>query len=182
MRFLTEADTDYGGLVLFAPDRLRAHHGGVIAEGTNLLELYLASDEGDRVLAEGLIVPILAIDTGGYRISVRDADEQTAFPAPWERCAHNAAYYLQVVGRLCLADVVVLREWHDELAWQEVPAQPGHYRVSIDGFRYIAPGRYGDELRGAGYEITLARTNGLVAVSADTGRDMRVLRRPDDAS
>jgi hypothetical protein len=48
--------------------------------------------------------------------------------------------------------------------------------VSVDGFRQVA----GRELLGAGFELTLDRASGPVAVTADTGRDMRVLRLPDD--
>jgi hypothetical protein len=160
--------TDYNGIVVFDPDALRAWCGGNIAPGTDLFHRFTASDEGDRVLELGIVVPILAIDDGGYTIIVREAGEPSPV-SPWI-VVENAVFPLRITRDAVLADLAVLREWHDELGWQRVPIAAGSYAVTVRGFCRRVHGRIAD----AGYELELARVTELPAVTGATGKPMRV--------
>ena len=164
--------TDYNGIVLFEPGRLREFYGGRIRRGRNLFARFTKTEDGDAVLRRGIVVPILAIDDGGYSIIVRDAHE----PSPVERdvILTNGVYPLRVRDRVVIADLVVMREWQDETDWRDVPIAPGTYGVTVRGFRKMA--RRQRKIIDAGYELVLARTSRLPRVTANTGAKMRTLK------
>src|SRR5262245_8846252 len=121
--------TDFNGIVLFEPVLLRERYGGAIAEGTDLFTRYRTSDEGDAVLAAGLIVPVLAIDDAGYDAMIRLSSEPAYVPG--QIVAENGIFPLRVKERLVIADLVVLKEWMDDLGWIDVPVSPGNYAVTV---------------------------------------------------
>ncbi|MCK6587427.1 MAG: hypothetical protein HUU21_16535 [Polyangiaceae bacterium] len=163
--------TDFNGIVLFDPDLLQKRYGGRIDEGTDLFTKFTTTDEGDVVLTEGLIVPVLAIDDAPYKVIVRRSDE-AEIPAG-SVVAENGIYPLRVSKRLVVADLVVLKEWTEDLGWQDVPAQAGTYAVTVRGFRNVDAS--GKRIIEAGYEIVLDARPMLPALTADTGKNMRVL-------
>jgi hypothetical protein len=177
--FTGTVSVDYNGIVLFDPDRLRARYGGAISEGTNLFERYTTTDEGDEVIAAGLIVPILGIDDAGYEVIIRLADEPN--PGAGPTVFENGIYPLVIGKRLVVADVAVLAEWIDEIAWQDVPVPPGTYAVTVRGFQ--ERDATGTSIDRAGYEFVLAPVAQLPPMSATMEMDMQVLRfnRPGDA-
>ena len=167
--FRTLVSVDFNGIVMFDPDRLRAFYGGSIAEGTNLFRRYTITDEGDRVLAEGLIVPVLAITDAGYPVTVRLSSD------PSEACSEiiveNGVYPLRVDKRLVVADLSVIREWIDDADWIDVPAEPGCYGVTIVGSRRVEGGRIEDHR----YEFVLDPRAQLPLSTADLGKNMQLL-------
>lgn len=170
MRILM-VDTDFNGIVFFDPCLLRAQAGGSIAPGTDLFTRYTTTEEGDDVIAAGVILPLLAIDDGGYEIVVRRSDEEP--PALGEIVVENGAYPLHVQQRLMVADLAVLKDWEEELGWQDCDVAPGVYSAVIRGFREAGvDGR----ITRAGYELTLQRVSELPAPTADLSKNLRLFR------
>jgi hypothetical protein len=61
------------GFVLLSPDDLDAHHAGQ-ARRRDLLHELTSTDEGDRVAAEGIAVPVLGVPADDYTLVVRHVD------------------------------------------------------------------------------------------------------------
>jgi hypothetical protein len=163
--------TDANGIVLFEPTLLRAFYGGHIAEGTDLYARFLTTNEGDRVLVEGLVVPVQGIDDAGYEVVVRLSSEP--FQPPGRIVMENGVFPLHIAERLVLADLAVLRSWKDDLDWRDMPGPPGFYAVTVRGFQELKPS--GKAILRAGYEFVLDPRENLPALTADIGRDMKVL-------
>jgi hypothetical protein len=164
-------DTDFNGIVFFDPSLLRTQAGGSIAPGPDLFTRYTTTEEGDDVIAAGVILPILAIDDGGYEIVVGRADEDP--PARGEIVAENGVYPLRVQQRLVVADLAVLKDWEDELGWQDCDVAPGECSAVIRAFRETAPdGR----ITRAGYALALRRVDALPAPTADLSKNLRLFR------
>ncbi|WP_147451240.1 hypothetical protein [Corallococcus llansteffanensis] len=169
--FVTNVSADYNGIVLFEPTLLTKRYSPLL-DGTNLFKKFTTTDEGDEILREGLIVPVLAIDSAGYSIVVRDTDEPTGF-AGCELVVENAEYALNVESRLVIADLAVLVEWASDEGWQDVDGvSPGLYSVSVRGWRRKEKA----EIVEAGYEFVLRRQAALPEVTADTGKIMQIFR------
>lgn len=107
--FQVDVLTDANGIVLFDPSGLREWLGSRADKPQDLLALFLSSDAGDEVLARGLIVPVLAIDDGGYEVIVRLCDEPS--PVASFVCIENGDYALATSGTIAVADLLALREW-----------------------------------------------------------------------
>lgn len=165
-----EVTTDANGLILYDPVVFREAYGATLQDGRNLLREYLSNESGDEVLRSGLVVPILAIDADTYSVSV------STEPISMEDvvCA-NAVYALRVDRGVVVADVAQLMEWSDAYAYEglSAPVPRGNYGVSVSGFRRRS-GMAG-EIVEAGYAFVLEKQSSLPAVTADTGRPMRVL-------
>ena len=166
--------TDFNGLVLFAPDLLADHFGGAIPEGTDLFTRFMQTDDGDAVLAAGLIVPVLAIDDAPYTVIVRMATEQSPIAAETV-VVENGTVALAVATRVVVADLVVLKEWIDDLGWHDVDTglEHGAYAVTVRGFRVLDAAQH--TIVDAGYEFVLDPRPALPTVTADTGTKMRVM-------
>jgi hypothetical protein len=164
--------TDANGIVLFEPTRLRAFYGGAIAAGTDLYARFLASDEGDQVLAQGLVVPLHGIDDAGYEVVAHLAAEP--WQPPGRMIVENGVFPLAGRERLVLADVAVLRSWADDLDWRDLTVAPGFYGVTVRGFQALAPS--GKAITRAGYEYLLAPCATLPTRTADLSRTMQVPR------
>ncbi len=167
-------DTDYNGIVLFEPAALRELYGGRIRRGANLFRRFTKTDDGDRVLERGIVVPILAIDDAGYSIVIREEGERS----PVERwiVATNGVFPFWVRHEAVLADLAIFREWEDQTDWQRVPIPPGKYGVTIRGFRRMSSDR--KKIIDAGYELVLSRARRLPSVTGSTAARMRTLTMP----
>jgi hypothetical protein len=51
--------TDFNGIVIFDPDRLIQFWGGHIDEGADLFTHFRSSNDGGKVIEQGIIIPIL---------------------------------------------------------------------------------------------------------------------------
>jgi hypothetical protein len=160
---------DFNGLVLFDPTRLENFLGGPIVEGTNLWQRFTTTEDGDEVVNQGIVVPILGINDGSYRVVVRQEDERSVVSDPV--VVENGEFPLSVQKRLVLADMAVLLEWTFELGWHDLDVSPGYYRVTIRGFRAIEHSR----ITRCGYEIVLAPAPVLPPMTASLEKNMQVL-------
>ncbi|WP_437715672.1 hypothetical protein WMF45_04165 [Sorangium sp. So ce448] len=169
--FIETIVVDYNGIVLFEPYLLRRRYGGAIEDGTNLFALFTTSDDGDRVLEEGLIVPVLAIDDSPYKVIVRRSSEPEIVRGTV--VAENKVFPLRVAHGLVIADLVVLRDWTEGLGWKPVDVEPGNYGVTVRGFRLLDA--TGCRIVEAGYEFILEPQDALPVPTADVGKNMRVM-------
>lgn len=170
--FIGSVSVDFNGIVLFDPELLKSHYGGVIDEGRDLFTEYITTEEGDIVLAKGLIVPILSIDDAGYDIIIRLKTDKYTNPSP--AIVENGVYPLQVKDRLVISDLATLKEWVEELGWQDVDIPSGLYAVNVIGFRKLDDSN--KKIISAGYEFILDPCDALPVPTADLAMNMRVLR------
>lgn len=175
-----EVGVEYNGLVLYDPQTVADYYGGGPRDGENLFARYTTTDEGDAVLAAGLIVPVLAIDDAGYEVVVRMAGERHPFD---EFVVHrNHGFALLVTRRALVTDLYSLMDWSAPASaeYAELDVAPGAYRVDVDAFSRHVPG---EGIVAAGYLFTFTPRATLPPVEADAGAYMRVLDQPppDDA-
>jgi hypothetical protein len=128
-------DVDFNGIVVFAyPDLLR-FFGGRIETGRNILEAFTTTALGEAVLDAGVVVPIVNLDDGGYRVRLLDA--APAEPARRQVVFSDAGYALRVTQELFVTDVAVFWDWEDRLGWTKVDIAPGAYAVTVQGVRHL---------------------------------------------
>lgn len=163
---------DYNGIVLFDPDALVRYFGGTIQEGENILERLTTTDDGDAVIAAGVALPILGINDSTYEVLIRHASEPSELGCPI--IVENGVFPMRVAARLVIADLAVLAEWTDDLGWQTVRIAPGHYGVTVRGFREIE----NSQVLRFGYELVFEPENQLPAMSASLEKNMQVLELP----
>lgn len=163
---------DFNGIVLFEPNLLKKFFGGIIETGTNLYQRFTSTMEGDQVVDFGIVIPILGINDGNYRVIVRDANELSTVDDVI--VCENGVFPLHVEGRLVVADLAVLWEWEDEAGWRDVKVSPGFYSADIRGFRLIKHNIVGE----CGYEVVLTRQVDLPRRSASLEKNMQVLSLP----
>jgi len=163
---------DFNGIVMFEPHLLCAFYGGHIDSGTNLFQRFTTTEEGDEVLQKGIVIPILGINDGNYRVLVRYSHEVS--PVEKGIILENSSFPLNVERRLVLADLSVLREWEEETGWQQVDGPKGRYSVTVRGFRFVQEGIVSD----CGYEFVLNLVDDLPKRTADLEKDMQVLTLP----
>jgi len=172
--YVTRLVLNFGSIVLFDPDRLRAFYGGHIAAGTDLYTRYITTDEGDAVVAAGLIVPIGPIEPNDFIVHIRLATEPSAVQG--EIIAENGIYPLQVEKRLGIWDHGALTYWRED-DWEPVEAPPGIYAVAVRGWRRMR--KDGTDVEEAGYEFILEPRAELPASTFDWHKDMRLLSGPN---
>jgi len=169
--------TDFNGIVIFEPGRLIQFWGGRIDEGTDLFTYFMSSDDGDEVIKQGIIIPILAIDDAGYSVEFY-VDEKSDRPKE-QIVFENGDFPLYVERKLVLADLAVLKEWIENLDWIFVDIPPGYYDVTIRGFcEKDQKGHIAD----CGYEMILRSTTSLPKLSASLEMNSKVLLMPPEWS
>src|SRR5262245_33544613 len=116
---------DFNGIVIFAPDKLIQFWGGHIDEGTDLYTHFMSSNDGDKVVELGIIIPILAIDDAGYTVEFYINEESNRPKA--QIVFENGDFPLHVKKRLVIADLAVLKEWIENIGWLQVDVTSGYY-------------------------------------------------------
>jgi hypothetical protein len=167
--WLGSVDVDGNGIVFFDPVVLRRWRPNMTPTHDLFREL-VTTDAGDEVLAKGIIVPILAIDDGGYDVVVRRADEAQGIAG--DLIVDNGVFPLVVESELVVADLSIFRSWADDLGWTRIPVPAGTYASRVRGIRQMSD--HGQRMIGAGYELVLAATPSLPPVSGETGKNMRL--------
>ncbi len=142
---------------------------GVFRRERICLGVTQTTDEGDEVLAAGVVLPLLAIDDAGYEIVVRQSDEEPR--GLGEIIVVNGVYPLRVAQRLVVADLVVPKGWEDELRWQDCEVTPGEYAGVTRWFRETNTD--GRTIR-AGHELTLERVDAPPGPTADMSKNLRL--------
>ena len=163
---------DFNGIVLFEPTLLKKYYNGIIEYGTNLYHRFITMDEGDEVVNLGMVIPILGINDGVYRIVIRRNEE----PSTIEDGVffENSVFPLHVAQRLVIADLAVLLEWEDDLGWQNVDLSAGFYSIAVRGFRFIERNIVVD----CGYEFVVKPEHKLPLRTGDLEKNMQVLCLP----
>lgn len=99
------------GFVLFDPVALDGHHGEE-ARGTNLLKVYTSTDEGDRVAASGMIVPVFYVDNDFYSVIVRSDDGPSSID-PLKPSTISTGWIIRASsGRLAVSGIGNLTSWN----------------------------------------------------------------------
>ncbi|OIJ41832.1 hypothetical protein [Massilia timonae] len=65
-----ELIVDFNGIVIFDPSLL-AGYFSEINPGDNLYARFVRSDEGERVVEQGIVLPVLGLNDGIYSIILR---------------------------------------------------------------------------------------------------------------
>jgi hypothetical protein len=164
--FLKELNTDLNGFVLFDPRTLTAALGREPAPGEDLYALFTKSDDGDKVVKEGAIVPILGITDATYNVCVRMADEPGPFAnlPPYDE---NAVFPLHVEQKAYVADLAVLAYWEPRTDWHELDLPSGCYGVAIRAYLKLDAQQ---AIEDCGYEFVLERSERLPAVTGDLAK------------
>jgi hypothetical protein len=166
---------DFAGIVLFDPELL-AEYFGAISEGDNLYKIFTTTDDGEKVVEKGIVVPILGINDSNYEIHLRWGNEPSLIPDDLF-ILENGIFPLHIKSKLVIADMAVLVEWIAGMGWtyiSDVP--PGFYEANIKAFRKIESG----EVTRFGFEIVLNPSNALPEMSGDLEKDMQVLYLDDE--
>jgi hypothetical protein len=164
---------DFHGIVLFSPERLKDYFGGSIEDGTNIYRIMTTTDAGEDVINKGIVIPILGINDSTYEVFARTKESPSAIEdlVSFE----SGIYPLQVTNQLIIADMASLVEWDEGAGWIDVPIRPGHYAVTVRGFRQIID----HEVKRFGFEFILDKRAEAPAFTADMSRSMQVLELPD---
>lgn len=119
------------GFVLLSPDALDARYEGG-ATGRDLLHAYTTTDEGDRVAADGVAVPVLGLPADEYTLVVRHLDAPSLLA---QVAVESPGWVLRAGARpLCLGGLGYLSAWdadHPRVLRPLVPE--GCYAVTIRG-------------------------------------------------
>lgn len=164
---------DFNGIAIFDPDVLERFYGA-IARGENLYRRMTTTDDGDQVVEQGVIVPILGLNDSIYRVLAREEHEPPCIPAGLV-VVTNAGFPLQVARRAVIADMACLLEWWPEDGWQQLDIGPGLYSVAVTGFRSVQDGVVAD----FGFELSFSRRAALPTFTGSLAQDMQVLALPD---
>lgn len=168
-----EIVVDFNGIVLFDPSLLNKFYDQ-IAPGENLYRRFTQTDDGEKVVEQGIIVPIIGINDSVYRVIVRENNEKSIVPED-DIIVTNAAFPFNVTDYAVVADMSILLEWYPDENWSKASVSPGDYQVQVNGFRKIVDGIVED----FGYEFVLSRCESLPSFTASLEKNMQVLELPD---
>lgn len=133
--FLDSLTTDCNGFAIFDPAVLEATIGRPLEREENLLIQLQRGELGDKVLAEGAIVPIYPLTDALYTVCVRTSAERAPdFAVPNNLYGSTGVYPLCVRGTPVLADLAVIQEWWPEEGWHHLDLPKGFHSVRIDAY------------------------------------------------
>ncbi|PYD86041.1 hypothetical protein DNF23_45640 [Pseudomonas syringae pv. pisi] len=167
-----ELIVDFNGIVIFDPSVL-AGYFCEINLGDNLYARFVGSDEGERVVEQGIVLPVLGLDDGICSIILR-TDKEPRGIDPKTIIVSNATFPLKIVTKAVISDMATLREWAPGENWREVMLRPGNYAVTVNGFRVIAR----REIIDFGFEFVFEETAELPTLSGALEKNMQVLELP----
>src|SRR5690606_7947851 len=129
---------------------------------------FFNSDLGDKVIAQGAVVPLLSIDDGTYEVICRLNTEESLVD-DWV-VVTNGVFPLAVKTRAAFYDLDTMMAWPAEESGEEAGLAPGFYAVTFRGFRCVEEGR----IVRAGYEFVCESTEELVEPTGQIDAYMRV--------
>lgn len=168
-----EIVVDFNGIVIFDPALLRDFYPG-IDRGENLYRRFTQTEDGDKVVAQGIIVPITGINDSIYKVVVRSKDERSSID-PDLIVFSNSSFPLRIENYAVIADMASLLEWHPDEEWQRLGLQPGEYAIEINGFRKIENRVVVD----FGFEVVWSSCGALPEFSGSLSQNMQVLELPE---
>ncbi len=124
-------DVDFNGIIIFDYPGILEPFGGEIKDDANILQEFITTEKGDLVLNEGIALPIMGIDDGGYFVRLF-LDE---YPSDNNRRVifSDKYFYLNVTGDLYIADMSVFWEWETYMGWHNSSVPKGIYKVCLEG-------------------------------------------------
>jgi hypothetical protein len=167
-----EVIVDFNGIVVFDPSLL-AEFFTEIKFGENLYRRFTTTDDGDKVVEQGIIIPVLGINDSIYKVYVRFAHEDSPIP-PGLIILSNASFPFRVRERAVIADMATLLEWTPEENWQELDLPKGNYSVCVNGFRQIE----NNEITDFGFEIVFTPCETLPQFTGSLAKSMQVQELP----
>jgi hypothetical protein len=159
---------DFNGIVIFSyPDIDRWYNG--IRNGQNILKDFIETDIGDKVMDEGLVVPVVNIDDGDYLIRIF-YDEP--FDQGIEVVFLESGFPMKISNSIFCADVAVFWDWEEYLGWNKINIQPGFYSVDARGVKHLR--EQGNHI--PGYDFIFKKLASLPMRTAKTRSDSRIFR------
>lgn len=167
-----EVVVDFNGIVIFDPAVLNSFYPG-LKRGENLYRSFTQSCDGDEVVRQGIVMPILGINDSIYKVIIRENLEQSKIS---ERLivVSNAGFPLKISKFAVISDLASFLEWDPDEDWQTLSFSPGNYFVKINGFRKIE----NNEVTDFGFEVILTRCVELPEFSGSLTENMQVLELP----
>lgn len=162
-----DIDVDFNGIIIFDYPGILAPFGGKIDDGENILEEFTTTDKGELVLNEGIALPIMGLDDGGYVVRLflnefpDNEDREVIFTDKY--------FYLNVTGDLYIADMAVFWEWEDYTGWINADVPKGIYIVCLEGVHLLK----GEEIIYC-YDLIFERTNQLGTRDVEPRSDSRL--------
>lgn len=167
-----ELVVDFNGIVVFDCQGLQNFYSG-IPNGANIYKRFTTTDDGDMVVLQGLVVPIMGINDSVYKIKTRMANEAPVVPEHLV-IVSNAGFPLQVTGRVVIADMAVLLDWSLDEGWQDIALSAGFYSVAINGFQRVE----NHTVVECGFELVFAQVDELPAFTGELMKSMQVNALP----
>lgn len=160
-------DVDFNGIIIFDYPGILRPFGGEIGNGENILQEFSTTDKGDFVLDEGIALPIMGIDDGGYVVRLF----LNEYPTNENRCVifSDKYFYLKVTGELYIADMSVFWEWEEYPGWHNANIPKGIYKICLEGVHLE---RDGNILYC--YDLILEKTNSLGVREIEPRSDSRL--------
>jgi hypothetical protein len=124
-------DVDFNGIIIFDYPGILNPFCGKIEDGENILQEFTTTNKGDIVLDEGIALPIMGIDDGGYFVRFflnehpSDEDRRVIFSDKY--------FYLNITGDLFISDMSAFWEWEKYTGWNNTNIPKGIYKVSLEG-------------------------------------------------
>lgn len=130
---IISVDVDFNGIIIFDYPGILAPFSGQIENGANILQDFTTTDKGDIVLDEGIALPIMGIDDGGYIVRFF----LNELPGSENRhiIFSDKYFYLNVTGDLFIADMSAFWEWEKYNGWKNAGIPKGIYKISLEGVR-----------------------------------------------
>jgi hypothetical protein len=124
-------DVDFNGITIFDYPGILTLFGGKIENGKNILQEFTTTDKGDVVLDEGIALPIMGIDDGGYIVRLF----LNEMPSNDNRRVifSDKYFYLNITGDLYIADMATFWEWEEYTGWNKANIPKGTYKVNLEG-------------------------------------------------
>lgn len=147
---------DFNGIVIFSYPAIEKYFEGGIKNGQNILKNFIETDLGDKVIDDGVIIPITNIDDGSYEVNFiegcieRQNNRRIIF--------NNPGFILNVENEIYVADAAVFWDWEAYLGWEKINIPIGLYKLTIEGFQNL---NKFDEIETIGYDIILEKVISL---------------------
>lgn len=164
---IIKIDVDFNGIIIFDYPGILVPFGDKIEDGGNILQDFTTTNKGDLVLDEGIALPIMGIDDGGYivRLFLNEIPNDKN-----RRIVYSDKYfYLNVTGDLYVADMSVFWEWEDYTGWHNSNVPKGIYKVSLEGVCLE-----NDDDNIYCYDLILEKTNSLGIREIEPRSDSRL--------
>ena len=163
-------DVEANGIVLLDEGILHETLGWTPTQGESrdLLHEFFTSDLGDEVVNRGAVVPLLSIDDGTYEVICRLSSE--ASPVDDLVIVTNGAFPLKVKTSAAFYDLDTMIAWPPTESPVSTDLAPGHYAVTVRGFREVK----NERIVRAGYEFVCEPTPALAKPTGRIDAYMRV--------